>query len=197
MACKTATLGSLVKIMTGAPMSRAKKIAESDEPINAKVLVPAAMSNGRIDDAQLVTERVSKVKDELFTKEGDVVVKASTPYDCVFIDRGHEGLLVTSFGLILRTASSAPLDMRFLAIYLSLEQTNKALQGMSKGMTIQLIKKRDIGDLLVPVPDLEAQLRLARLFECTQKRKELCRSMIEKSDLLLQSEFSRTIFDND
>ena len=183
--------------MTGAPMSRAKKIAESDEPINAKVLVPAAMSNGRIDDAQLVTERVSKVKDELFTKEGDVVVKASTPYDCVFIDRGHEGLLVTSFGLILRTASSAPLDMRFLAIYLSLEQTNKALQGMSKGMTIQLIKKRDIGDLLVPVPDLEAQLRLARLFECTQKRKELCRSMIEKSDLLLQSEFSRTIFDND
>ncbi len=197
MACKTATLGSLVKIMTGAPMSRAKKIAESDEPINAKVLVPAAMSNGRIDDAQLVTERVSKVKGELFTKEGDVVVKASTPYDCVFIDRGHEGLLVTSFGLILRTASSAPLDMRFLAIYLSLEQTNKALQGMSKGMTIQLIKKRDIGDLLVPVPDLEAQLRLARLFECTQKRKELCRSMIEKSDLLLQSEFSRTIFDND
>lgn len=197
MACKTAPLGSLVKIMTGAPMSRAKKIAESDDPVEARVLVPAAMSNGRIDDGQLVTEKISKVKDELFTREGDVVVKASTPYDCVFIDRGHEGLLVTSFGLILRTASSAPLDMRFLAIYLSLEQTNKALQGMSKGMTIQLIKKRDIGDLLVPVPDLEAQLRLARLFECTQKRKELCRSMIEKSDLLLQSEFSRTIFDND
>lgn len=197
MACKTAALGSLVKIMTGAPMSRAKKIAESDEPINARVLVPAAMSNGRIDDAQLVTERVSKVKGELFTREGDVVVKASTPYDCVFIDKGHEGLLVTSFGLILRPASHASLDMRFLAIYLGLEQANKALQSMSKGMTIQLIKKRDIGDLQVPIPDLEAQLRLASLFECTQKRKEFCRSMIEKSDLLLQSEFSRTIFDND
>lgn len=188
-------LGSLVEIMTGAPMSRAKKIAEGDDPINAKTLIPAAMSDGRIDDSQLANETVSKVKCELFTKEGDVVLKASTPYDCAFIDKDHEGLLVTSFGLILRSGPQSLIDMRYLAVFLGLGQTSRELQGMSKGMTIKLIKKRDIGGLMVPVPIPEEQARLAALFEGTQRRKELCRAIAEKSDVLLQSEFARSVFD--
>lgn len=188
-------LGSLVEIMTGAPMSRAKKIAEGDDPINAKTLIPAAMSDGRIDDSQLANETVSKVKCELFTKEGDVVLKASTPYDCAFIDKDHEGLLVTSFGLILRSGPQPLIDMRYLAVFLGLGQTSRELQGMSKGMTIKLIKKRDIGGLMVPVPVPEEQARLAALFEGTQRRKELCRAIAEKSDVLLQSEFARSVFD--
>lgn len=193
MPCEKMPLGTLVDIKTGAPMSRAKKIAEGDEAITAKVLIPAALSNSRIEDDLLAEETVSKVKDELFTKEGDVVVKASTPYDCAFVDKKHEGLLVTSFGLILRSLPKSPVDMRYLAIYLGLEQTNRELQLMSKGMTIQLIKKRDLGDLLVPVPSAEEQARLARLFEETQKCKQICRMLAAKSDVLLQSEFYRSV----
>lgn len=195
MPVKYMPLESLVEIMTGAPMSRARKIAESDNPVDTKILVPAAMSDGRIDDSQLANETVSKVRDELFTKEGDIVVKASTPYDCAFIDKGHEGLLVTSFGIILRSSSQALIDMRYLAAFLGLGQTNRELQGMSKGMTIKLIKKRDIGSLIVPVPAPGEQMRLASLFEGTQRRKELCRAIAEKSDLLLQSEFAHSVFD--
>lgn len=193
MPCEKMPLGTLVDIKTGAPMSRAKKIAKGDEAITAKVLIPAALSSSRIEDDLLAEEAVSKVKDELFTKEGDVVVKASTPYDCAFIDKKHEGLLVTSFGLILRSLPKSPVDMRYLAIYLGLEQTNRELQFMSKGMTIQLIKKRDLGDLLVPVPSAEEQARLARLFEETQKCKQICRMLAGKSDVLLQSEFYRSV----
>lgn len=186
-------LGALVDIKTGAPMSRAKKIAEGDKAMKAKVLIPAALSSSQIEDGLLAEETVSKVKDDLFTKAGDVVVKASTPYDCAFVDEKHEGLLVTSFGLILRSLPGSPIDMRYLAIYLGLKQTNKELQRMSKGMTIQLIKKRDLGDLLVPVPSAEEQARLARLFEETQRCKRLCRMLSEKSDVLLQSEFYRAV----
>lgn len=193
MLCEKMVLGALVDIKTGAPMSRAKKIAEGDKAMKARVLIPAALSNSQIEDDLLAEETVSKVKDELFTRAGDVVVKASTPYDCVFVDKKHEGLLVTSFGLILRSLPGSPVDMRYLAIYLSLEQTNKELQLMSKGMTIQLIKKRDLGDLLVPVPSAEEQARLARLFEETQRCKQICRAVAEKSDVLLQSEFYRAV----
>ena len=72
MPCEYLPLGSLVDIKTGAPMSRAKKIAVGDDLIETRVLVPAAMADSRIDDAQLVIEKVSKVKEELFTREGDV-----------------------------------------------------------------------------------------------------------------------------
>ncbi|BCV18066.1 hypothetical protein AAK684_08020 [Leptogranulimonas caecicola] len=190
-------LGSFVDIMTGAPLSRAKKLAEGDELVKAKVLIPAAMAAGRIDDSLIATETVSKVKEDLFTKKGDIVVKASTPYDCSFIDEDHEGLLVTSFGFILRSNSQSLVDMRYLATFLGLDQTNKALQEMSKGMTIRLIKKRDIGDLMVPIPSAEEQARLAAIFIETQKHKEVCRAIVEKSELLLQSEFARLVIDSD
>ena len=193
MPCEYLPLGSLVDIKTGAPMSRAKKIAVGDDLIETRVLVPAAMADSRIDDAQLVIEKVSKVKEELFTREGDVIIKASTPYDCVYIDKEHEGLLVTSFGLILRSTSESLVDMRYLALFLGLEQANTELQNMSKGMTIQLLKKRDIGDLMIPVPSAEEQARLGALSEGVQKYKELCRAISEKSNVLLQSEFARIV----
>ncbi|WP_346676052.1 hypothetical protein [Enorma phocaeensis] len=191
MSCECLPLGSLVEIKTGAPMSRAKKIADADDPIRTKVLVPAAMTGSRIDNAQLVGEVVSNVKDDLFTRERDVIVKASTPYDCVYIDKNHEGLLVTSFGFILRPIAESPVDMRYLALFLGLERTNLELQAMSKGMTIKLLKKRDIGDLMVPVPTLAEQTRLGALSESIQRCKELCRAISNRSDLLLQSEFAR------
>lgn len=197
MGHKTVRLDTLVDIMTGAPMSRAKKIAGDDDPVKVKVLIPGAMSSGRIDDSLIATEEVSKVKEELFLREGDVVVKASTPYDCVFVDKRHEGLLPTSFGLILRARSQDAVDMRYLAAYLGLESINKELQSMSKGMSIKLIKKRDLEGLMVPVPTLEEQARLGSLYENTQGFKELCRAISEKSSVLLQSEFYRTVLDND
>lgn len=197
MSCDYLPLGSLVEIKTGAPMSRAKKITDGDDPIRTKVLVPAAMTGSRIDDTQLVSEVVSKVKDDLFTREGDVIVKASTPYDCAYIDKGHEGLLVTSFGFILRSFSKSPVDMRYLAAFLGLQRTHLELQTMSKGMTIQLLKKRDIGGLMVPAPTPAEQARLGALSECIQGYKELCRVISEKSDLLLQSEFVRVVQTND
>ena len=121
-------------------MGRARKIAESDNPVDAKILFPAAINHiGRIDDSQLANETVSKVRDELFSKEGDIVVKASTPYDCAFIDKGHEGLLVTSFGIILRSSSQALIDMRYLAAFLGLGQDQQRAQN-EQGMTIKLIR---------------------------------------------------------
>lgn len=193
MPCENVKLGSLVDIKTGVPLSRAKRLAGSDDPHEVRVLTPAAMSNGRVDDSQLTTEVVSRVNDDLFTKEADVIVKTATPYDCVYIDKNHAGLLVTSFGLILRPHQNINVDTRYLAAYLGLKQTNQKLQAMSTGMSIQLIKKKDIEELTVPVPSQKELDHLCTLFENIQKRKELCRVISYKSDLLLHSEFDRVI----
>lgn len=191
MPLEIAALGSLVKIKTGAPLSRARKIDGGDMPISVKVLISSAISDGSVDDTQIAIETISNIKSDLYTQEGDVVVKTSTPYDCAYIDKSHEGMLVTSFGLILRPFAQQLIDMRYLAAYLGLTQTKAALQRMSKGQSIQLIKKKDIGELEIPIPSGKNQIRIADLFENMQKRKALCRSIIEKSDMLLQGELTR------
>lgn len=197
MPCKNIKLGSLVDIKTGAPLSRAKKIGNNDTPYEVRVLTPAAMSGGRVDDSQLTTEVVSHVNDDLFTRETDIIVKTTTPYDCIYIDKNHAGLLVTSFGLILRPHKNSKADARYLAAYLGLKQTNQKLQAMSTGMGIQLIKKKDIEELMIPIPPQKELDHLSILFESTQRRKELCLAISHKSDLLLQSEFARVINSTD
>ncbi len=188
-------LGDLCSVKTGAPMSRAKRLSSSDAPVTVSVLVPKAIEDARIADDYLVEETVSNVKDDLFTQEGDVVLKASTPYDHVYIDGKHTGLLVTSFGLILRKRPEANIDMRYLAAYFNMPQMTITLQYLSKGMTLQLLKKKDVEELSIPLPPVANQERLGRLFACVQERKRQCREVMEKSDLLLFSELSREIRD--
>lgn len=184
-------LGALCSVKTGTPVSRAKRQIKGVPFHAARVLVPKAIESGRVVDQELVEKQVSAVKEDLFTRCGDVILKTSTPYDCAYIDCAHEGLLVTSFGLIIRPLSNASIDMRYLAAFLTLPQTQQLLQSESKGMTLQLLKKKDILDILVPTPSKSVQQLLADLFENTQKRKELYRLAEAKSDQLLFSTFDQ------
>lgn len=194
MACQTIKLGDLCTVLTGAPMSRAKKLAEGETGAEVKVLVAKAMEDGRILDGEITRETVSKVKEDFFTREGDVIVKATTPFDCVYINKAHEGLLVTSFGMILRTAKDSPIDTRYLAACLNQPRAREALQRLSVGAGIRMIKNKALAGFEVPIAPKSKQARLAELFENTQKRKEQCLRLIAAGDELLEAEFSRIIF---
>ena len=194
MGYEKARLGTLCSVKTGASMSRAKKAADSRNSTEARVLVSSAMESGRIVDEEIVTETISRVKDDLYTREGDVVLKTSTPYDCLYIDAGHAGLLVTSFAVILRPLQGAEIDMRYLAAYLNLSQTNENLKQSSKGATLQLLKKKDIEDFKVPIVPLGDQERIAKLYGNTLARKEECRKLMRLSDLVFESEFEHAVY---
>lgn len=187
MSCELIALGDLVNIMAGVPISRARKLSDKDAPKQVRSLTPAAMTANGINDQLLSTETVSSVKEDLYTHEGDIIVKTSTPYDCAFIDRDHSGILVTSFALILRARPDLLVDIRYLAAFFELEQTKRQLQEISKGLKLQFIKKRDLAELMVPVPSQKEQARLAALYEGTHHRIELCQAIAAKSELLLES----------
>lgn len=195
MACQMKKLGDFCTVMTGVPTGRARKLAEGQVGTQVKVLSPRAMENGRIIDAEIAFETVSKVKEDFFTKEGDVLVKASTPYDCVYIDAEHQGMLVTSFALILRAKKGSMLNMRYLAMYLNQPQARERLQELSIGVSLKLIKKAALEGMDVPIIPEAKQAQLVELCVNTQKRKELCLKLIQESDKLLQAEFSRIVLD--
>lgn len=189
-------LGRICSITTGAPISRVRKIKEGDAPFEAKVLVPGAMRNGEIVESDLAVEQVASVKEEFFTREGDIIVKASTPYGCAYVESCHEGLLTTSYSLILRPLPHENIDMRYLYLFLNLSQSTQEMERMSSGMTIQLIKKKDLAAMSIPVLPLDEQKRLAMLYEQAQNVKMLCRRIEEKNNLLTEGELVRALFNN-
>lgn len=196
MNSKIARLEELCTIKTGAPTSRAKKIAEGTEPREVKVLLPRAMQGGAIVDDELAVETVGEVKDENFTHEGDVVIKLSTPYDSVYIDEAHEGIMITSFGMVLRKKADAELDMQYLSMFLNLPQTNSVLQAVSTGQSaaMAMLKRQTVADIEVPLLSLERQQQLASLFQAVQERKSQYVRLIELDDELVTSQMTKSIW---
>lgn len=196
MNSKTARLEELCTIKTGAPTGRAKKIPEGVEPRDVKVLLPRAMQAGSIDDNELAVETVGEVKEENFTHEGDVVIKLSTPYDSVYVDNAHEGIMITSFGMVLRKKPEVDLDMQYLSMFLNLSQTNSALQAVSTGQStaMAMLKRQTVAGIEVPLLPIECQRKLAALFQAVQERKRQYVRLIELDDELLASQMTKSIW---
>ena len=88
-------LEEVAKITVGQIMTRvsAENRNEDDAIGIVKVLAPKAISDGIIVKENLGELQICKMIDEKkFTKEGDVVVKLSTPYDATY------GALSENFG---------------------------------------------------------------------------------------------------
>lgn len=192
----TMKLEELCTIKTGAPTSRAKKIAEGVEPREVKVLLPRAMQGGAVIDEELAIETVGEVKEENFTREGDVVIKLSTPYDSVYIDKAHEGIMITSFGMVLRKKDDAELDMRFLSLFLNLPQTNSVLQAVSTGQSaaMAMLKRQTVADIEISLLPLERQEKLASLFQVVRERKNQYERLIELDNELVTSQMIKSIW---
>lgn len=195
MKYETEKLEKLCTIKTGTPMGRARASASEGGGHSVRVLIPRAMSEGSIIDGELATETVGDIKPEFYTREGDVVIKLSTPFDAVYIDREHEGIIVTSFGMILRAKEGAPLDMQYLSMYINHPETRARLQASSTGLGagISTLKRRTVSDIAVPLPPLERQEKLAELYRAVNSRKHHYRRLIELGDELVASQVAETV----
>ncbi len=196
MSCKTAKLKELCTVKSGAPTSRAKKIAEGAESREVKVLLPRAMRDGSIVDAELDGATIGEVGEENFTREGDVVVKLSTPYDTVYIDKAHEGILVSSSSMVLRKRADAELDMQYLSVFLNLPRTNAMLQAVSTGQSAALavLKRQAVDEIEVPLPPIERQRQLAALFQAVRERRCLYLRLIALDEELVTSQTTKLIW---
>ena len=185
MNSKTVRLEELCIIKTGTPTSRAKKIPEGVEPKDVRVLLPRAMQGGAIIDDELAIEAVGEVKDENYT-----------PYDSVYVDKAHEGIMITSFGMVIRKKPEADIDMQYLSMFLNLPQTNSVLQAVSTGRSVAMamLKRQTVADIEVPLLPIERQQKLAELFQAVQERKRQYTRLIDLDEELVASQMTRSIW---
>lgn len=192
---ETSKLKDLCEVKTGVPTGRAKKLSEGEQGHQVNILLPKAMSEGAIIDEELGPEVIGAVKDDYFTREGDVVIKLSTPYDSVYIDKEHEGLLITSFAMLLRKKDNVELNMRYLSMFLNAEHTNEILQStIASQSVVRLLRKHDVEDLEIALLPLQQQKLLADLFEAITERRQNYERLIELDRELLSSQLMQAIW---
>lgn len=177
------TLGELSTVRTGLVSSR-KGRPEPGEPkriyrlLNLKCVSAEGYLNA--DSAEFY-EASENLKDDYLTRSGDVLVRLSTPYTAVLIDRPDlYQLLIPSHFAILR-ADPKKILPEYLFWFLQREQTkNDLLKSGSGSTSFGTISAGAISSLPIPLLPINEQKQLANLWMLTQKEQELLHRLADE-----------------
>lgn len=178
-----------VNIFSGQIISRVEAKEEVGDIVieERQVLIPKAISNGRVNHADLGSVKLKKPVDtERITISGDVVLKLSTPYDAAYIDEDDEGLVIPSFCCIIRS-TQAVINPEFLTAFLNTEYSRETLKSTVSGTAMPLIKISDIKEFEVPDIPIVEQEKLGETYSLSCKKQDVLRALLANEQKLIES----------
>lgn len=163
-----------IALLTAGVITR--RVIEDEKSENGDeilLLPPKAIQNGRIDHTLLQRETVIKGKDisKFLTQEGDIVIKLSSPYDSVIIQKKDEGLLLPSF-LLKIEITDKNINLSYLLAYLNSSLFKESLKKSCYGSVTALVKKSDLDALDIPLLSAEKMDEIALRYERMRKIKD-------------------------
>lgn len=178
------------KIYTGQIISRVEAKEEVGDSVLEirKVLVPKAISNGRVNHADLGEVKLKKLVDEdRITQIADIVLKLSTPYDAAYLDAEDTGLVVPSFCAVIRGIDPDKADAKFILAYLNAGFIRNILKSKVAAITIPVIKLSDVKDLEMPPIPIEKQKKIAKAYEISCQKRILVEEFIKNDQDIIES----------
>lgn len=183
-------LEEIATITAGQIMTRVTARKDTGEQIveNVKVLAPKAISSGVIIKEELGdTELSRKIDDDKFTREGDVIIKLSTPYDAAYVTEEDEGIAISSFCAAIRITDTNKMDARYLAAFLNSSYVRDELTAKVAGSPRPMIKITDVRTLEVPEIDMKDMKDIGQAFVLSGEKKETLQKMIDNETKLMEN----------
>lgn len=139
---------------------------------NIQVIPPKAIKGGALIKEELYDISYKAEFDEKkLTREGDIVVKLSTPYDAAYVTKEDEGLLITSFCIIVRN-DGKEVDSEYLAAFFNSDVYLNQAMNMVSGATMPMLTIGKIKDVEINVLPKDEQEQVAAYYKAiTEKEK--------------------------
>ena len=188
-------LKEVAKITVGQIMPRVSAENKNEEEIigTVNVLAPKAISDGIIVKENLGELQIcKKIDEEKFTKEGDVVVKLSTPYDATYVTKENEGLAVPSFCAIIRVKEDK-LDAKYLSAFFNTEYVREILKSKVMGSIRPMVKVSDLRNLDIPYVSEEDMADIGQAYILSGKKKSILSDMIETETKIMENRVLKSI----
>lgn len=182
-------LKEVAKITVGQIMPRVSAENKNEEEIigTVNVLAPKAISDGIIVKENLGELQIcKKIDEEKFTKEGDVVVKLSTPYDATYVTKENEGLAVPSFCAIIRV-KEYKLDAKYLSAFFNTEYVREILKSKVMGSIRPMVKVSDLRNIDIPYVSEEDMADIGQAYILSGKKKSILSDMIETETKIMEN----------
>lgn len=154
----------------------------NDEIVETRgTIVAKTISSGYISDNEIVTNNYkTKCDEKRITKENDVIIKITPPFAAALVDKKHEGLLVSSFCMLL-TDIPEEIKPEYLVAYLNSEGGVAQVTSRMTGSTISTISVAALKQIYVPILTIEKQNEICKAFNAYLNNIELSKKLIELS----------------
>lgn len=179
-------LDEIASVIAGQIMTRVTDENVQGETI--QVLVPKAISEGIILKESLGEAILSKdVDDDKYTKEGDVVIKLSTPYDAAYVTADNVGFVIPSFCATIRVSKDSQLDAKYLSAFLNTSYVRNQLMAKVVGSNRPMIKITDVRALEIPKVSVQDMKDIGEAYMLSGKKKSVLLEMVETESKLMES----------
>lgn len=179
-------LENIADVIAGQIMTRVTEDNNDGEPV--QVLAPKAISNGIIIKEDLGKAVLSKDVDEnKYTKEGDVVIKLSTPYDAAYVTSKDIGLVIPSFCATIRILNDNLIDAKYLSAFLNTSYVRNQLTAKVVGSSRPMIKISDIRALEIPEVSIEDMRDIGEAYILSGRKKEILLEMVQTESMLMEN----------
>jgi len=188
---KTACVGELAEQVTGVTYKKADARSEPAPGLTAVLRAGNISSDGELlfDDLVFVPE--SQVSEKQHLRKSDVLIATSSGSIQVVgkagsVRQDHD----VGFGAFCKVLRPGPsVDPRYFAQYFKTIEYRRYVENAAAGININNLKKSHLDDLLIPLPPLEEQRRIAAILDAADRLRTKRRQALAKLDTLTQAIF--------
>ncbi len=179
---KRVKLSDWAEIRSGLVLAR--KQSTSPTQNNYKLLTLRSINPKGYIEEDLLDDyfAIERLNENYISQMGDIVVRTSSPYTAVLIDKETQGIVVSSYFTIIRSNKNM-LKPEYLYWLLNNEETFKTIQKNNFGNILGSIRPQFFSDLEVLLLPLNEQEKISELNLLFKKEQQLLIALKEQKEL--------------
>ena len=112
---------------------------------------------------------------------------------CVVVPKLEQQSVASPSFLVIRLCNKASVLPEYVAWYINLPTTQKALAAQARGTSILSISKATLGELDIPIPPLEKQQKYIELSKLQKREQQLYAAIVERRKQILDYKMIKNI----
>lgn len=193
----TTNMGIMTKLIQIADIRAGYTYRETPKPMPDSGILMLQIRDMR-DSQTIEIETLQEIKwegkESQVLKQGEVVIAARGIHNTAAILQWNktDKKVIPSNQLLVLTPKQNILP-EYLCWVLNYPKTQQQLDEMRTGTNIPSINKRHLGELSVPLPTLEVQQKIIRLYQLRQKEKALVEALETNRDALTNGIYQKLL----
>jgi restriction endonuclease S subunit len=160
----------------------------SDEPTEYQYIMLKHIENNEVADNLPYLKEINEKNQKSLLKAGDLLISRTAPFKVAVMPETGTKVLANGNLYYLRF-DQKKVNPVYAMLFLNSERGKQALDAFSKGMTLNMLSRRDLADIEIPVIPMDEQMKMVKQYEELSKElrhlKEQEKAILDKMAVLM------------